>query len=175
MASASVHSSQTSHWPLCSGGVSLRKQCDNRKETLLIKWDTKKRIHTWRMHKPAWLFQEYLIRLSEKESCTTYLIRLQSHPDLPPQILPELKCFNTLLVVFGDKELQRACSPSPVFTCRTCFMLASCIFCSSSTCLRDVICLHFFSGNRNRNFSSSLTHRFVGLVKSSQGSIKRSC
>ncbi len=55
--------------------------------------------------------QEYLIRLSQKESYTTYLIRLRSHRDLTPEpvmeILPELNWHertDTLLVVFGDKQ-----------------------------------------------------------------------
>lgn len=34
----------------------------------------------------------------------------------------------TLLVVFGDKEVGWAWYISPVFTCRTCFMLASSLF-----------------------------------------------
>lgn len=57
----------------------------------------------------TWLIQEYLIRLSQKESHTAYLIWLQSHRDLTPQlvmeILPGLKLIRTYWYTaggFGD-------------------------------------------------------------------------
>lgn len=118
-------------------------------------------------------FQEYLIRLALKESHTTYLIRLRSHRDLTPQTrggtppwtgTEHDRTDTVLVVLWGQTKLWRACSLSlflslslalsTIFTCRTCFMLASVfsfIFGSSSFCLRRVIyisALFFFSGKR---------------------------
>lgn len=56
-------------------------------------------------------FQQYLIRLSQKESHTTYLTRLRSHPDLTPhpemEILTELK--HAAGGFWGQTELGWAC------------------------------------------------------------------
>lgn len=76
---------------------------------------------------------------------------------------------DTLLVVFGDKELGRACYLSPVFTCRTCLMLAtSCIFffffLVSQVLVWEewYICIVF---REEEHKSLFLTARFLGLLK----------
>lgn len=56
------------------------------------------------MHKSTWLFQEYLISLSHKESHTTYLTRLQSHQDLTPQAVNLDRHNADTLRGFGDKQ-----------------------------------------------------------------------
>lgn len=82
----------------------------------------------WRMHKTTWLFEEYLIRLSNRGSYTTYLgweaIKTWRHKSCLNWNW--LGCADTLRVFFGDKELGGFCFLSPVFTGRpvSCLLLA---------------------------------------------------
>lgn len=120
MSSWVASSSLTTHWPLCfgGGGVSLRKSnVTTARNHCQFKETQKKRINTWRMHKPTWLFQKYLIRLSEKESDTTYLKRLWSHRDLTPRILRELKLLWTCCHTAGGFWGQRSGTGLIYFSC----------------------------------------------------------
>lgn len=146
-------------------GVFLRKQCDNCEESLLISSETEKgfipeectSLHDCftntssdSLGRGATLHTSYGCKAIETWCPKSYLNwNWHRHAD-------------TLLVVFGDKELGRACYLSPVFTCRTCLMLAtSWIFLGflfffsfgfSSSCLRRVIYLHFFQGRGAEKF-----------------------
>lgn len=93
--SSSVRSSRTSYWPLCSGGrLSQETMWQLQGITVNLKKKEKKDSYL-KNAQVNMTVQQYLIRLSQKESYTTYLTRLRSHPDLTPQpemeILTELK------------------------------------------------------------------------------------
>lgn len=153
------HLSLTTHWPLCSGGASLSLRKSNVTRNHCQFKEKQKRINTWRMHKPTWLFQEYLIRLSEAESDTTYLIRLRSHRDLTPRIPREL--FWTHGHTAGGFWGQRSGTGLISFLLYllvdrvSCFLLLLAFryfLLGSSGCLRRVIYLRFiFQQRRTEN------------------------
>lgn len=84
-------------WPLWRASLSGSK-CDNCKG-ITVNLKKKKGFIPEECTQVYTTVQEYLIRLSQKESDTTYLIRLQSHEDLTPQttleIRPELRLTRT--------------------------------------------------------------------------------
>lgn len=133
------------------------------------------------MHKSTWLFQEYLIRLSQKESYTTYLRRLQSHQDLTPPNLWWKSNLNwhTLLVVSGDKRNCDGLSISLLL-----YLLVELVLCLLSFFFFSVfvllweslsgksdIYLHLFQGRGKEDISFLAdTCRFVGLLTGFMGS-----
>lgn len=134
-----------------------------------------KRIHTWRMHKSTWLFQEYLIRLSLSQGELHYIPHAAATPlkTWRPKLWWKSSWTKTDMNIlshcwwfWGQTELGWACCRSlPIFTCRTCFMLASVFFfflfyfTSSRYCLR-IIYPHLYIREEEKK-SSLLTCRFA--------------
>lgn len=116
-ASSSVHSSHTSYWPLCSGGC-LSQEAMWQLQGITVNF---KRNRKGFVPEECTSLHDCFTNTSsdslEKGSYTTYLIRLQSHRDLMPQILPELKLTQTCWHTAGGFWGQRTGTGLLSFSC----------------------------------------------------------